>query len=507
MRVFKDRILSDSQLRRLGEHQYSCQSVSICDKMLQPYWNWLVQKVPVWFAPNLLTIMGLVVNIFTALVLVGFSPDAKQEPPRWSCALCAIGLFVYQSLDAIDGKQARRTGSANPLGELFDHGCDSLSTVFVAVSACTAVQLGNYPAWMFFQCFCAMSLFYCAHWQTYVSGTLRFGKVDVTEAQITIMSILLISAIFGPSIWSIKFFRDSISLWFSIALSTLVCGLWSFYRCFDVIFTGGVGKNGSTVAVFGYTALEYVCVLFPIAFTFVFSAFASRLKKGGKRQNGSTVALPTLDVEVKLIPIAIACAVALILAQANLTVILAGGVGKNGSTVASNRKMHVKLCLALICGVPGTSVLSPVIPILLVVLPAFIIYQKSEQALYQTHPVLYIFTFGLVAAKVTNRLVVAHMTKSDMQMWDYSIVGPAMLFFNQYFNTFINEYIVLWMALIWVTMDLLIYCYRVCHEICAFLRVELFRIPYPGGPVGPYDAASEKNDEDVTSALLQKEEL
>lgn len=44
--------------------------------------------------------------------------------------------------------------------------------------------------------------------------------------------------------------------------------------------------------------------------------------------------LPTLDVEVKLIPIAIACAVALILAQANLTVILAGGVGKNGSTVA-----------------------------------------------------------------------------------------------------------------------------------------------------------------------------
>lgn len=46
-----------------------------------------------------------------------------------------------------------------------------------------------------------MVLFYCAHWQTYVSGTLRFGKVDVTEAQITIMVIHLISAVFGPSIW------------------------------------------------------------------------------------------------------------------------------------------------------------------------------------------------------------------------------------------------------------------------------------------------------------------
>jgi phosphatidylglycerophosphate synthase len=34
----------------------------------------------------------------------------------------AIGLFLYQSFDAIDGKQARRTGTSGPLGEMFDHG-------------------------------------------------------------------------------------------------------------------------------------------------------------------------------------------------------------------------------------------------------------------------------------------------------------------------------------------------------------------------------------------------
>lgn len=50
------------------------------------------------------------------------------QVPRWACFLCAFGLFIYQSLDAIDGKQARRTGTSSPLGELFDHGCDSLST-------------------------------------------------------------------------------------------------------------------------------------------------------------------------------------------------------------------------------------------------------------------------------------------------------------------------------------------------------------------------------------------
>lgn len=170
--------------------------------------------------------------------MYSFSPNGRTEPPRWACALCALGLFIYQSLDAIDGKQARRTNSSSPLGELFDHGCDSISTIFVALSACLSAQLGFYPKWMFFQvgkwnwnflvieiyhqpvfiylcylnhsngiamqCFSAMTLFYCAHWQSYVSGTLRLGKVDVTEAQCMIILIHLISAVFGPNIWMAK---------------------------------------------------------------------------------------------------------------------------------------------------------------------------------------------------------------------------------------------------------------------------------------------------------------
>lgn len=36
-------------------------------------------------------------------------------------------VWIYASLDAIDGKQARRTGETGPLGELFDHGCDAVN--------------------------------------------------------------------------------------------------------------------------------------------------------------------------------------------------------------------------------------------------------------------------------------------------------------------------------------------------------------------------------------------
>ncbi|XP_044737348.1 cholinephosphotransferase 1 isoform X4 [Chrysoperla carnea] len=377
MQLYKERLLSGVQLKRLADHKYSCNSHSLLDPLLQPWWCWLLSKLPLWLAPNLITIIGLIINIATTLLLVWFSPDARIEPPRWGCALCALGLFIYQSLDAIDGKQARRTGTSSPLGELFDHGCDSLSTIFVAISACISVQLGYHPTWMFFQCFSALTLFYCAHWQAYVSGSLRFGRVDVTEAQFTIIAIQLISAFCGPSIWTTK--------------------------------------------------------------------------------------LPGINLELKFIMQFVALTMSILQANINIKVIVSGrGVGKNGSTIA------------------GTSVLSPVIPFSLVIVPAFIICRKSVDHVYEQNPVLYILAFGMVAAKVTNRLVVAHMTKSEMEYMDWSMLGPAMLFLNQYFNTFIPEYIVLWLCLAWVTFDLLRYSAQICREICDHLRINLFTIPYGG---------------------------
>ena len=57
----------------------------------------------------------------------------------------------------------------------------------------------------------------------------------------------------------------------------------------------------------------------------------------------------------------------------------------------------------------GTSVLSPIIPFSFVVVPAYIIYRKSAEHVYENHPALYILAFGMVAAKVTNRLVVSRI--------------------------------------------------------------------------------------------------
>ncbi|CAH4036164.1 unnamed protein product [Pieris brassicae] len=161
-----------------------------------------------------------------------------------------------------------------------------------------------------------------------------------------------------------------------------------------------------------------------------------------------------------------------------------GGVGKNGSTVA------------------GTSILTPVFPFSFVVVPAFIIFQKSESQVYQNHPALYILAFGMVAAKVTNRLVVAHMTKSEMDYYDWALVGPAMLFLNQYFKNALPEYYVLWLCFAWVVVELIRYCGQICMEICEHLKIHLFRIsPASAAASAPasFSARHKQADRNVTS--------
>ncbi|XP_041050641.1 choline/ethanolaminephosphotransferase 1-like isoform X3 [Carcharodon carcharias] len=240
--------LSRQQLKRLEEHRYRSAGASLLEPLMQAWWEWLVRRLPLWIAPNVITITGLVLNVCTTLILMVYCPTATEQAPLWAYLACALGLFIYQTLDAIDGKQARRTNSSSPLGELFDHGCDSLSTVFVVLGICIAVQLGTNPDWMFFCCFAGVFMFYCAHWQTYVSGTLRFGIIDVTEVQIFIITLFLLAASGGTAFWESMIPVLEIQVKIVPALLVVAGGIFSCTNYFTVIFTGGVGKNGSTIA-------------------------------------------------------------------------------------------------------------------------------------------------------------------------------------------------------------------------------------------------------------------
>lgn len=72
-------ILSTKQIKALKEHKYSAEGTSICEPMMQIYWRWLVEQIPRTWAPNTITLVGLVLNILATLILVFYSPDGYRE--------------------------------------------------------------------------------------------------------------------------------------------------------------------------------------------------------------------------------------------------------------------------------------------------------------------------------------------------------------------------------------------------------------------------------------------
>jgi ethanolaminephosphotransferase len=79
----------------------------------------------------MVTLIGFFAILLHGFLCFHFSPYFNDEVPRWVFLVNATCMFFYQTMDNCDGKQARRTGTSSPLGDLFDHGCDAL-TVWVS---------------------------------------------------------------------------------------------------------------------------------------------------------------------------------------------------------------------------------------------------------------------------------------------------------------------------------------------------------------------------------------
>jgi ethanolaminephosphotransferase len=72
---------------------------------------------------------------------------------------------MYQTLDNVDGKQARRTGTSSGLGELFDHGIDSLNCTLASLLETAAMGLGTSNSGVFTALIPCLPMFFST-WET-----------------------------------------------------------------------------------------------------------------------------------------------------------------------------------------------------------------------------------------------------------------------------------------------------------------------------------------------------
>lgn len=201
------KLLSDQSLSHLRKYKYNGVDKSILSKLvLNRFWTWCAGFMPPWLAPNVITLIGisaiLLGNLFVCIFQHG--GDLYTPMPRIVYIYIGFAFIFYQTMDNIDGKQARKTGTSSPLGELFDHGIDSLNCLWGALLMVSTLSQGSSFA-AILSMLAPMAGMFLSTWETYFTKTLFLDYLNApTEGLVVATSFHVLAGLFGPEIWTEK---------------------------------------------------------------------------------------------------------------------------------------------------------------------------------------------------------------------------------------------------------------------------------------------------------------
>ena len=194
-------VIPPANLKKLDTWTYTGTAPNWVDSVLmQPWWNFVASCMPRWLAPNCITLCANSCNTVACVLTLHLCPDLVCAGPRWLYFLLPLLNFGWQTLDAVDGKHARNTGSSSPLGCLFDHGLDGLTWAQYFVPIIGAMQWGvGTPSMLLF--FCAVTwITYVGYWSARYSGELMW---EGTESQLIIIALYLAIGLLGPAVLTV----------------------------------------------------------------------------------------------------------------------------------------------------------------------------------------------------------------------------------------------------------------------------------------------------------------
>ena len=184
-------------------YKYTSPNLSLFERLfLNEFWEKVVYVYPVWLAPNLITLSGGSCLMIAYALSAYFSADCLGEGlPKEFYALAGVLLFMYQTLDGSDGKQARRTGSGSALGELMDHGVDAVVTGFGTVLMADAMGFGLSSPVPWICVFGGQMGFFLSNLTLLHRGKQVFNMFDVIELQCVMIACLLFTGVVGTEWW------------------------------------------------------------------------------------------------------------------------------------------------------------------------------------------------------------------------------------------------------------------------------------------------------------------
>ena len=205
-------------LEALDNYKYVSGGYSPFDNFVNPFWEFCVTLLPLWLAPNLVTAIGTLACVFHHIVVAFYATNLDEPLPWWLLVLGGLSVFFYNTMDSIDGKQARRTKASSPLGQLFDHGCDGFQTMCITLSLITALGMGPSLTTLLFITSIQVP-FFLAQWEEYHTHVIRtnVGWFGVTEGQYLTVLLFLVTPLLPEGFWEMSPFLG-------VTYCQLLCG-------------------------------------------------------------------------------------------------------------------------------------------------------------------------------------------------------------------------------------------------------------------------------------------
>eukprot|EP00494_Astrolonche_serrata_P031070 UN31339 len=165
-------------------------------------------------------------------------PTATEVCEPWVCRTYCACLFTYATMDALDGKQARRTGSSSPLGLMFDHGCDCINTTLCITALGCVLQMGYTPMIALFWSCGALGFFYTT-FEEYYTGMMYLGPINGPTEGLLVIYCALIGTSFQnvddpfwlqPSITGMDGYRRNHDMLAFIAFTTVATVIGNLFN-------------------------------------------------------------------------------------------------------------------------------------------------------------------------------------------------------------------------------------------------------------------------------------
>eukprot|EP00708_Paratrimastix_pyriformis_P003194 GAFH01001964.1.p1 GENE.GAFH01001964.1~~GAFH01001964.1.p1 ORF type:complete len:268 (+),score=39.79 GAFH01001964.1:36-839(+) len=219
------RRFDNSNLRHAASYKPKIETFSVCEKLfVSPFTEWTEKFVPDWISPNMITVFGMIPGLGCAGLAAAYSPDMESPLPRWVCFAIALLTLMFLWCDSLDGKHARRTGMCTMTGDIYDHAGDTMTYLFGVTSVASMLRLGT-SVWSFLLDYTAVLASFAFQWDTYHTGTMRFGRISgPTEGVLGLVAIGIVSGLAGPDFWLVSFQNITLGCW-AVILVVATLGL------------------------------------------------------------------------------------------------------------------------------------------------------------------------------------------------------------------------------------------------------------------------------------------